>query len=559
MRWAMVFLTLATVGASAAEKKPSVQDRARLVLQWHAQEVRPLEKKLNELWWTANVTGKAEDFTKKEAAQNAYDDKLSAMHWYSEIKALRNALPKSTDADLRRQMEVLYLMMTEKQVPADLLKKISAKSNAIEKTFNVARAKVDGKELAASEVKKILQESADSKQRQAVWEASKVVGAEVEKDLKELVGLRNQAAKKLGFPNYHAMMLRLNEQEPKDVLKLFDNLDNLTRKPFLKVKGDIDAKLAANYQIPVKELQPWHYHDPFFQEAPSVFETNLDVDYQKQDIVALSRAFYAGIGLPVDDVLKSSDLFEKPGKSPHAFCTDIDREGDVRVLANVVPNESWMNTMLHELGHAVYSSKNIPLSVPYLLRCDAHILTTEGVGMLFQKFSKSADWLTAMGVKVRDAKAFNAAGRKLQQAELLIFSRWAQVMFRFEKAMYEKPNQNLNTLWWSLVEKYQGLTPPKGRNAPDYASKIHIVVAPAYYHNYLMGELFAAQVHHTIVKEVLKAKDPRTAQYIGNKAVGTFFKEKVFGPGRRMPWNELTRFATGQPLSPKAFAADLAD
>ena len=39
-------------------------------------------------------------------------------------------------------------------------------------------------------------------------------------------------------------------------------------------------------------------------------------------------------------------------------------KGDVRVLANIVPNEYWMGTMLHELGHSVYSSKNIPRERP---------------------------------------------------------------------------------------------------------------------------------------------------------------------------------------------------
>ena len=34
-------------------------------------------------------------------------------------------------------------------------------------------------------------------------------------------------------------------------------------------------------------------------------------------------------------------------------------------------------------------------------------------------------------------------------------------------------------------------------------------------------------------------------------------KEKVFGPGRTLPWNELTRFATGEPLNAKSFALDL--
>ena len=49
-----------------------------------------------------------------------------------------------------------------------------------------------------------------------------------------------------------------------------------------------------------------------------------------------------------------SDLYARDGKSQHAFCIDIDREGDVRVLCNVEPNERWMETMLHEFGHAVY-------------------------------------------------------------------------------------------------------------------------------------------------------------------------------------------------------------
>jgi peptidyl-dipeptidase A len=44
--------------------------------------------------------------------------------------------------------------------------------------------------------------------------------------------------------------------------------------------------------------------------------------------------------------------------------------------------------------------------------------------------------------------------------------------------------------------------------------------------------------------------------YVGNKAVGEYLKKKVFGPGRTLSWNELTRFATGEPLNPKAFAAD---
>jgi peptidyl-dipeptidase A len=351
------------------------------------------------------------------------------------------------------------------------------------------------------------------------------------------------------------MQLYLNEQDQAKVLKLFDQLDRLTRDPFRDAKRQIDTKLALNCGIPVDELRPWHYHDPFFQEAPAIGSTDLDAVYAKVDILNLCRQYYDGIGLPIDDVLARSDLYEKPGKSPHAFCTDIDRAGDVRVLANVVPNLYWMETMLHELGHSIYSSKNIPPAVPYVLRTEAHILTTEGVAMMFQRAAVSAYWLDAMGVKVTDRQGFNQAGAEKQRNELLVFSRWCQVMLRFEKELYGNPNQDLNKLWWDLVEKYQMLKRPEGRSAPDYASKIHIVTAPAYYHNYMLGQLFASQVHHTIARQVLKAK-PEHALYVGRREVGEFMRQRVFGPGRTLAWNDLTKFATGEELNPKAFAED---
>ena len=33
-------------------------------------------------------------------------------------------------------------------------------------------------------------------------------------------------------------------------------------------------------------------------------------------------------------------------------------------------------------------------------------------------------------------------------------------------------------------------------------------------------------------------------------------RKKVFEPGRSLSWNELTKFATGEPLNAKAFAED---
>jgi peptidyl-dipeptidase A len=551
---AAFLLAVTWPGAAAG---PDAGTRARKLLDAYTAKVRPLEVAANRAWWNANITGKDEDFKGKEDAQNKLDAVLADKALFQEVKAVKEG-GGIADPVLKRAIDVIYLAVLEKQVDPGLLRKITALANSAEKKFNTFRAKVDGKELTDAEVRDVLKKSNLSDRRRAVWEASKEVGKVVEAELHELVNLRNEAARKLGFKNYHALQLYLNEQNGDDLIRLFDRLDELTRQPFIAAKAEIDAVLAKRCGIKPADLMPWHYHDPFFQEAPAVFAADLDQIYAGQDLIRLVRDFYRSIDLPVDLVIeRTGDFAPHKGKNPHAFCTDLTRDGtDVRVLANVVPNEYWMGTLLHEFGHSVYSSINIPAKLPYVLRLEAHILTTEGVAMMFEKLSKRRAWLEKMGVTVADPKAFDETGAKMMRNQLLIFSRWCQVMLRFEKSMYENPEQDLNKLWWDQVERYQMLRRPPGRNAPDYGSKIHIVSAPVYYHNYMMGELFASQLHHAIAREVYKGAAPDTVVYVGNKEVGRFMRERVFDLGRTLPWDQLTQRATGAPLNPEAFAAD---
>lgn len=552
-----VVLTMLLGNSSHVYAQDNTTAAAQEFIKRYETTVVPLEIALSRAWWDANSTGEDSAFATKEALEKQMNELLASPTDFEELKKIKAG--KIDDPKVTRQIELLHLLYLGKQVDIDLLNRMSSKANEIEKTFNLFRAPVGEKSLTDSQVRDVLLKSKDSAERKAVWEGYKLVGKQVVQDLHELVKMRNQAATQLGFKNYHAMQLALNEQDPAQVLAVFDELDILTREPFAQAKAEIDEALADYCGISIDELQPWHYHDPFFQEPPAVYEVDLSGPFAKSDILQICRDFYTGIGLPIDDVIERSDLYEKPKKSPHAFCTDIDREGDVRVLANIVPNEYWMGTMLHELGHAVYTSKYIPAELPYLLRVNAHILTTEGVAMMFERFSTSADWLAVYGLKVDDPAAYDSASHRHRRDKLLIFSRWCQVMFRFEMAMYENPDQDLNKLWWDLVEKYQLVKRPEGRNAPDFASKIHIVTAPAYYHNYMMGELFACQVHEAIARDLKLPGNPATAIYTRDPRVGEFMKEKVFGPGAMLPWNELTKHATGADLNAKAFAAEFSE
>ena len=139
----------------------------------------------------------------------------------------------------------------------------------------------------------------------------------------------------------------------------------------------------------------------------------------------------------------------KAGQSPHAFCMISIARETCSVLANIVNNEYWMGTLLHEFGHSVYSSKNIPPTLPYLLRMESHILTTEGVAMMFG-CPPQARWIEKRTKKSTTRRRSTTPPARCKRNQLLIFSRWCQVMLRFEKGMYENPDADLNDLWWTL-------------------------------------------------------------------------------------------------------------
>ena len=174
--------------------------------------------------------------------------------------------------------------------------------------------------------------------------------------------------------------------------------------------------------------------------------------------------------------------------------------------------------------------------------------------MFFGRLSRDAAWMQSM-LDLSDEERGQIAEMSGKYARLkqLIFARWAMVMYQFEKSLYQDPDADLNNLWWDLVEKYQSVRRPPDRDAPDWAAKIHFTIAPCYYHNYLLGELLASQIHHHIVHELLKAPSPDGMNLVGESEVGGFFIKRIFEAGARWPWDEMIERATGEPLTAEYF------
>jgi peptidyl-dipeptidase A len=511
--------------------------------------LEPIEKKSHLAWWNLATTGKEDHAKQLKEAQIAMREHFSSPEEYQFLLKQKQE-GQENDPLINRQSLLLLNSYTENQIPREMIEKIVALETEIESIYTSFRPVIDGKPTSVNELKEIFTKSDDSKKREKAWNASKLIGEEVEEKVKTLIKLRNECAKKVGFSNFYTMRLTIQELDETRLFELVDQLQKATDPLWKKYKKSLDVQLSQRFGISEKDLMPWHYQDPFFQEAPQQ-DYKLDQFYEKRDIVKISEDFFKSIELPVDDILKKSDLFEREGKSQHAFCTCIDRNQDVRILCNVRDSEYWMATQLHELGHGVYD-KFINAKLPFLLRTYSHISLTESIAMLFGRFSKNGQFLKEYcDIDAETAKQVDEKGKQQTSAALLVFARWAMVMIQFERAMYQNKNKDLNKLWWDLVERYQGVNKVPNRNKPDWASKLHLACAPVYYQNYLLGEMIASQLFHYINK-YLPSK-----QRCFSPEAGLWLKNGLFNYGAQYPWEQTVRKVTNEDLNPEYLVKDM--
>ena len=442
---------------------------------------------------------------------------------------------------LKRQLNVLIRHFEQNQIDANLLEEISKKEAALTQAYSQFRGDVLGEKVSENDIRKVLKAEKDIEKRKLYWEASKQIGKTLAPLILELVDLRNTAAKKLGYSDYFSMQLSLQEVDKTQLLQIFSTLAEKSDKAYSQMLSEVESYLADKFKCHKNDLGPWSWSEPFGQEDP-VESIELDFIVKDVDIVAQTTAFYDHMGFDVRPILEKSDMYERADKCPHAFCISIDRKSDVRTLNNVTESMKWLETVLHEYGHAIYDV-SIDRSLPFILREPPHMITTEAMALLAGRQAYLPQTLELLVGKEKNQNHLFAKAEKSLKRRQLIFSRFVMVMTEFESSMYENPKQDLNQLWWDLVEKYQKIKRPKNRDlCHDFACKYHIGLAPVYYFSYLLGELFASSIQKTI-------KTKFGINHIASLEAGLFLKETLFHPGNCFSWDELVIRVTGKELT----------
>ena len=499
--------------------------------------------------WEFSLTGDPTLQEKMRVANLEVREHYADPARFAQLSAWRDSGAAGNDPTLARLLDVYwrdYLSAQEDAATRASLVRLSSEQSGL---FNRFRASLDGASWSENDLNDALATVTDSDRVRVIWEAAKQIGVEAEPRALELVRLRNKSARSQGFRDAYQRGLALSEVDEDHLFSLLGQLEDASDAPFRAAKSELDAGLAVRFGIGVNELRSWHYGDPFFQRPPRSSGPNLDAYFGDKDPEALAIAACDSIDLDVRSILARSSLYPQPGKNQHAFCMPVLPDGsDVRVLCNLTKSHHWTGVLLHELGHAV-AAEYADRRLPQRLTLWPNGIIAETESQTIERMSSDPAWLRdVVGLPADRAEAVARELRSIDRLANLIMTRWSLVMAHFERALYADPDGDLRTLWWDLVERIQLVPRPEGRQAPDWASKIHLANFPGNYYVYIVGELVVSQLHNALIQEV--------GGLYGHAKAGQFLRERLFHLGAQSDWATTVQQATGSPIGVEAYVGE---
>jgi peptidyl-dipeptidase A len=558
--------------ASAAEKE------AQAFLATVTSLLGPVAVSANLADWTSLI-----DVTPEHTGQRTGADKaLAALAGSKLIIEKTKAFLKNRrllDEQTARQLEKLLLAAAEDPgtIPEVVAKRVEAEAHQANildgYTFCASppgKGGACGHPITANQIDDILRKSRDLPERLRIWTASKEIGRPLKPGLVELIKLRNQVAREMGYRSYFALQVADYGMTVDEMMKLLDDALETTRPLYDGLHCFARYELAARFKRPPPRQIPAHWlGNRWAQSWPGLIESaNLDPLFKgatAESMVKGAENFYVSLGFPrlPSTFWERSDLYPVPAglarkKNTHASAWDIDRSGDVRSLMSVEPNAEWFGTAHHELGHIYYFLSYDRPEVPWLLRDGANRAFHEAVGELAKLASEETPYLVKVGV-MPEGKRPDATAWLLQSAlDSIVFLPWsAGTMSHFEHDLYEDelPPDQWQQRWWDDVALFQGVVPPNGRGGDlcDACTKTHINDDPAQYYDYALATMIKFQLHDHICSKILK-QDVRACDYSGNKDVGAFLKG-ILSLGATRDWRAVIKEATGEPISPRAMMA----
>ena len=499
-----------------------------------SKDMKPIMSNSEAACWDFYTNSSQENLDKMNAAQDKANDFYDNKEIYAQLKEINNK-GGVHDKKLQKQLRNLTSSFGDGIEYKNELKAMSEKENEISQKFNSYVMKIDDKPVSKAELSQIIETEKNPEIRKKALNAKIQSGDLIAEDLRELVKMRNDFAKKKGYDNYFDYMLEENyDIKPKELDKLLTDVANNTKDSNKKVMDGVKADLSKAFGVASEDLRSYHFG---YLAGDNPEKLVNDEIKSKEEVVDISKKAYAGMGYDVDKLPIELDLFPRANKNTHGFSFPIEAGKDARILANLTNNVSSIDTLMHELGHSVFTVKTNP-KLPYLEQ-DTTSTMTEAVAMMMGDMPRTEGL-----IKDKVSPEVFAKFQKSAAEEDSKFVGSSMAIIDFERNMYKNPDQDLKQLWKDMGVKYKGRS-EKDEPTNEWATIPHFLSHPAYYQNYFRASLIKAQLYDALTDKFGNLTE--------NKNTAKYLDEHIFQYGGSKEDDEILQEVTGKPLTAEAF------
>jgi peptidyl-dipeptidase A len=423
--------------------------------------------------------------------------------------------------------------------------------------------------LTLNAMEKIMAESRDPEKLKQVWLGWHAQSPSYRARYAEYVALSNKGAREMGFADTGAFWRSQYDMPPEafavemerlwqQVKPLYDALHTYTRYKLrqtygaavVPLEGPIPAHLFGNMWS-----QTWDNLYPILKPADADGSDSLDAVLKNRnttapEMVRYAENFYKSLGMEsLPATFYERSLLVKPRDREvvcHASAWDIDTELDVRIKMCITPTAEDFTTIHHELGHIYYFlayRHNAPL-----FKGGANDGFHEAIGDTIA-LSITPDYLQKIGLMNGVPDPAKDIGPLLKRAlEKVAFLPFGYMVDQWRWQVYggRATPENYDAAWWTLREKYQGISRPVPAvpGGFDAGAKFH-VASDTPYARYFLADLLQFQFHRALCREAGYQGPLNRCSIYDNKAAGAKF-QAMLTLGASKPWPEALKALTGE-------------
>tara|TARA_B100000900_G_scaffold366075_1_gene341726 strand:- start:281 stop:2095 length:1815 start_codon:yes stop_codon:yes gene_type:complete len=420
----------------------------------------------------------------------------------------------------------------------------------------------------------IIDSSRNSDELLKAWAGWREIGKPMKDKYLRMVEIGELGAKDLGYDGLTDLWFSKYDMPAEEFLADTDRVWEEVKPLYDALQCHVRDKLVDEYgndvmpdngMLPAHILgnmwgQSWaNIYDLVFEEDPNTESIDLtsiiqDKNLSEIEMVEIAEDFFLSLGFePLPDTFWERSLFVKPQDRNvvcHASAWDLDpATKDIRIKMCIEKNAEDFVVIHHELGHIFYYQAYNHL--PSVYRSGANDGFHEAVGDLLS-LSITPDYLTQIGF-VSEAEADAAEKDPIallmkQALDGVVSLPWTLMLDKWRSGVFtgEITEENLNSSWWELREKYQGITSPmtRGEEFFDPGAKYHIP-GNTPYTRYYLAKIMQYQFHESLCNEMGFEGPLHECSIYDNPEAGVKIRN-MLAMGQSKPWQDAFEALTGE-------------